>query len=260
MYLEVKDLNFDSKKMQNDYTITLFREKIRVIHMSGIFNEESFGELAEPHSHSHCEIFFHMKGTISVLVDGTPYKINPGDLRLYASGEIHSGRIESAQEMEWYQISIPVAAFYELPCGELLSQCFLKRKAGTKNRVHPQNFDDMLAILHQAEVLSQDHPTTPPLRYALLLQLLCYTSAAYASLRDDEKGNLILPEPLANALATVSADFCEIRSAKEIALRTHVSVSYLGYLFRTYLGCTPYAYLVGKKIEEAKKDYRRAHP
>ena len=245
-------MNFNNA-MHREYSITLDREVLRVVHTRGIFDVCGFGELAEPHSHAHCELFLNVKGCLSVLVDGTPYMIEPGDLRVYASGEIHSGKTDETQEMEWYQISIPIGAFYELPEGKRLSRCFLARKAGKKNRTHPDSFDKMVSLLAESFETEDGDSLTNVLRYSLVLQTLCLVSRAYEETVQEDGGNMLLPTALTAALALIGTDFRRLRTVGDIANEAHVSVSYLGYLFRTYLGCTPYAYLVGKKTEEAKK-------
>ncbi|MBQ4630931.1 MAG: helix-turn-helix transcriptional regulator [Clostridia bacterium] len=61
-----------------------------------------------------------------------------------------------------------------------------------------------------------------------------------------------MPNVVFEAIQYIYTNISKIESIKEIAENVNVSMSYLARLFKQHLGCSPYDYLVNRRIENAK--------
>jgi hypothetical protein len=58
------------------------------------------------HAHDHAEIFVHVLGKMDLFIENNIYSHHGNEIRVYAPQELHFGKADFDQNMEWYQISI----------------------------------------------------------------------------------------------------------------------------------------------------------
>lgn len=218
----------------------------RLTHVKGPLPPSFFEDV--PHSHDHCEIFVHLAGRLDVLVEQNLYRLFGGEIRVYRSGELHCGRSDGVEEMEWYQISLPHAFFLEEK-NKPLAPVLFAREAGYGNVFCPSSFDEIATLLREVfDTYGAENPLWQHYAEGALLRILCRLNEPgdhTVSTREDGS--------LSRILDVINAEFSRISTASELCERTHYSASYVNRLFHRQMGITPYQFLIAKKLNEAKK-------
>jgi len=221
--------------------------QIKLIHLKGTV-PLSFWEDA-PHSHDHCEIFIHIKGTLDIFVEKNLYHLNGNEIRLYRSGELHCGRADTEQDMEWYQISIPHRFFLEAAYAPLAPILF-DREAGCDNVFATSRQEELLEALTEVFDAYANHtPLFSLYGQSAVLRLLCLLNEPCRNRTVTEHQDQVLQQ----IIDRINTDFQSILGLGDLCRITHYSPSYLHRLFRSKLNVTPYQFLLGKKLNEAKK-------
>ncbi len=222
--------------------------QISLAHIKGVLQRSAWDPTA--HSHDHFELFVHIKGHIQIFVEENRYSLSGGEIRFYSAGELHGGDLGGDEEIEWYQINIP-AAFLSAPNGKALTRIFWDRKFGTGNVIRSQKQEEIVSMLENAFALYKNNdPLAMCYAQTVVVGLLCLIYA-------DENRLSSAAEKRTPALEKIFDmiyhDFANLSSVYDIAERTHFSVSYINKLFHTHVGVSPYQFLLGKKLDEAKK-------
>lgn len=220
---------------------------IKLTHVSGnIFPDFLNGEA---HSHEHCEIFVHITGNFSVFVEENFYEISNESIRVYSSDELHYGKFDVPQNMEWYQISIP-QKFFMKNGNEPLGKCMYQRKAGTKNVFEIKNFSQIVKMFEEAfEAYRNRNALYCHYCESAVIQMLCYINEEKFKICAETHEN----NPLREITDVVLADFSKISSVTDLSRACNYSVSYIHRLFKENLNITPYRFITDKKLAEAKK-------
>ena len=85
-------------------TESVFNDELKIYHVSGNVKKDFWCE--SYHSHAHAEIFVHVLGRMDLFIENKVYSHSGNEIRLYAPWELHFGKCDFDQDMEWYQISI----------------------------------------------------------------------------------------------------------------------------------------------------------
>ena len=80
---------------------TVAYDKIVIHHVSGHIKKDFWSE--SYHSHEHAEIFIHVLGQMELFIENNIYCHSGNEIRLYAPWELHFGKADFDQDMEWYQ-------------------------------------------------------------------------------------------------------------------------------------------------------------
>lgn len=221
--------------------------KISLTHIKG-YILPSFWDVA-PHSHDHCEIFIHIAGRLDVFVEQNVYQLYGNEIRLYRSGELHRGKIDITQDMEWYQISIP-RLFFENEENQGLSPVLFDRKPGENNMFISSKTEEMVFLLNEVfEEYRAENPLLEHYGKSAVIKILC--------LLNDKSKNIpartLESEALRKLLNTINSDFKSICTVEDLCNHTHYSASYINRLFKLHLGVAPYQFITAKKLNEAKK-------
>lgn len=218
--------------------------------LEGIVIVHTYGEVSPdfwempPHSHEHCEVFVHICGQLDIFVEQNLYHLSGEEIRVYRSNELHCGKSDKKQYMEWYQISIPLSFF----CNEqnsTLGDVLFKREAGTGNVFGTSRFQELVSLLKEAT------DTTGALSvhycHSAVLKLLCIINEKSNPHKADRKN-----ESFKTLTDAVRLNFKEISSVEDLSELTHYSSSYINKIFKEHLSITPYRFIIGKKLNEAK--------
>ncbi len=233
--------------MKKEQLITENFFGISVLHLSGSVPLSFWEDV--PHSHDHCEIFIHIKGTLDIFVEKNLYHVTGNEVRIYRSGELHCGKSSTVQEMEWYQISIP-RSFFSQSEYKPLSAILFDREAGNGNVFISENQEEILCLLKELFALhAASSPLFPAYYQGTVLRILCLLNAPCSNRHIRQHQDEVLQQ----IIHRVNTDFQEIASVQDLCRLTHYSASYLHRLFRQRLNITPYQWIIGKKLNEAKK-------
>lgn len=232
-------MNLENITLKNFYDIKL-------THISGNIFPDFLN--CEAHSHEHCEIFVHLTGIFNVFVEENFYKISDESIRIYSSEELHYGKFDVPQKMEWYQISIP-KKFFQRNGNELLGKCMYQRKAGTKNVFKIKNFSQIVEMFANAfKAYQNGNELYCHYCESAVIQMLCLINEEEMKICAQTHET----NPLREITDVVLLDFSKITSVADLSCACNYSVSYIYRLFKENLNITPYRFIMDKKLAEAK--------
>ena len=215
---------------------------IKIIHVSGEVTPDFWEEV--PHSHDHNEIFVHLCGELDIFVEKNLYHLSGGEIRIYRSNELHCGKTDKKQYMEWYQISIPYS-FFKTPRNKDFGRILFEREAGKENVFISKRNHELAELLKEAE--SKKGEFSKHYLYCAVLKLLCIINEADSTVLDVGENPIL--SKLTNA---VNTNFRELSSVEELGHMTHYSTSYINKVFKRHLNITPHRFIIEKKLSEAK--------
>lgn len=204
------------------------------------------------HMHSEFEVFFFLRGDVNYIVEQRIYPLEPGDILIFNSTELHYPTFRTDAEFERIVLHFNPALAQQLSTSRTqLLRRFLSRPHGEDNliRLPPHEIarfqelamqiqkeshsdaegDDVLAIVHLAELLvlldrGQKTDLQPDRLSPYVHQALCYISRT-------------LPQPI---------------SLSDIASALSVDRFYLDKLFKKEMGTTIYNYVLLKRLNQAR--------
>ena len=222
---------------------------IEIYHVHDALGTESVSLQNTPHSHDYFELTLHISGELDIFVEDAIYRLHGGEVRLYASGELHYGIKRKKAPSEWYQIKIP-SCFLEYAEGGLLMRIFLERRFGEGNVFVSAYHDEMVSILKNAFAFYHaENPFAQSYAKYGILQLLCLVNQA----ENNQKAEAYSSSALQTVLNLIGREYRDLMTVGDIAMRSHFSVSYINKLFQRHLCISPYQFLLGKKFDAAKK-------
>lgn len=242
---------------------------IRLVHVK----ETRLPSSAEriPHSHDHCEMFVHIAGNMDIFAEKTTYHLYGGEIRIYSSGELHCGNIGQKQHVEWYQVDFP-PEFLEFEGSKDLMKMFFDREFGTGNVFVPEDQEEICRLLSEIFACIDNDPLTVHFQRSALIQVLCRACRAYCDAqkacqsmqyeinRDNFSIENLHSEQKKDALNQmidmINEHYMQINSVEELCRIAHYSPSYVNRIFREGINISPYQFLIGKKLNEAKKVLR----
>ena len=229
-----------------------------------------------PHSHDHCEMFVHIAGDMDIFAEKTTYHLSGGEVRIYSAGELHCGNIGQKQQVEWYQIDFP-PEFMEFEGSGDLMKLFFDREFGVGNVFVPEDHGEICRLLSEIFTCSEEDALTGHFQQSALIQVLCRACRAWhkasmhqwagqnqkiAAKQRDEKGTWEFgnseykKDALHQIIEIVNQQYAQINTVEELCDISHYSPAYVNRIFREGINIRPYQFLIGKKLNEAKKVLR----
>lgn len=224
--------------MKDFYDIWLF-------HVKGDIDPASWRTM--PHSHEHHELFVHLSGEMDIYAENNIYHLSGGEIRFYSAGELHGGLLKS-RSAEWYQICLP-PAFSEFSDATLLTTLFTQRTFGVGNVFVSRRQEEIVRLL--AELFGyyrNEHPLREVFGKSTLIRILGLLCDPGERIAKDQYHIHVLNR----LIETVNAHFDTIETVRDLCEMTHYSTSYVNRLFRENLDISPYQFILGKKLNEAK--------
>lgn len=216
---------------------------ISIHYVNGIISPNFFQNT--PHSHDHCEIFIHEKGQMNIFVENTIYNHNSKEIRVYAPNELHFGKCESNQEMEWYQLSISKAF---LDQHRALGEIIFNRERGTHNVFTSKKYTEISALA--AEIIEKKNQNSPLLEnyfWGNITRILCILNEKNNNADICTNQNKSLQE----IIRFIDDHYLNIYTSRDLCKLTHFSVSYVYRLFKECLNTTPHQFITVKKLNKA---------
>ncbi len=214
------------------------------LHVKGVI-PPSFWQ-NEPHSHDHCEIFIHEKGEFDVFVEKTTYKHSSKEIRVYAPGELHFGSCSTAQEMEWFQLSVNHEFFKQ---HKQLGEIIIDREYGKNNVFTCKQHNELVSLaLEIEEKFKQHSPLATDYFISNVTKIFCIINekSNFSSVGTTQNKNL------QEIIRIINDNYVTIHSAKDLYNLTHFSISYIHKLFKTHLNITPHRFILLKKLNHAR--------
>lgn len=222
---------------------------IRLVHVDENRLAASGGKT--PHSHDHCEMFIHIAGEMDIFAEKTTYHLSGGEIRIYSAGELHCGNIGQKQHVEWYQIDFP-PEFRKFPGSKDLMKLFFDREFGVGNVFVPEDHEEICRLLSEIFACREEDALTGHFRQSALIQVLCRACRAWQKAKTER----IPKSALHQIIDIVNEQYAQISTVEELCILTHYSPSYVNRIFREGINISPYQFLIGKKLNEAKKELK----
>ena len=223
---------------------------IRLVHVKGERMPSSTDKI--PHSHDHCELFVHIQGNMEIFAEKTTYHISGGEIRIYSAGELHCGNIGQKQYVEWFQISFP-PEFFNVEENKVLMNLFLEREFGSKNVFVPQDHKEICELLYEIFNYREEDPLGAQFCQSAIIQVLCRANRAYQA---GQRNYIEKKDVLYQIIEVINEKYAQINSVQELSNLAHYSPAYVNRIFREGMNISPYQFLIGKKLNEAKKALR----
>ena len=220
---------------------------IRIVHVIG---KPDFQNNI-PHSHSHSEAFIHLSGEMDLFVENNIYKVTDHTVRLYASGELHGGRYSSnCRDVNWYQISLPHDFLSKEPY-TALGSVFFDRTPGEHNVFSSARRNELYACMGEIfSAFDEKNPLAECIAADNVIRVLCIINDSANNTSHYTAGNT---QRLNKIIEIINRESASINCVADLCRLTHYSNSYLSRMFRQALGTTPYKFIIGKKLDNAKK-------
>ena len=215
---------------------------IELHHVSGKIKKDFWCE--SYHSHAHAEIFVHILGRMELFIENNVYSHSGNEIRLYAPWELHFGKYDFDQDMEWYQISISNDFLKSYPD---LADRIVNREKGTKNVFVSKKHENILSLLEEIFIKSKGKLEKHYL-FANVIKILCILNEPENNIQVNQGKNHALQE----ILEITNQNLPRIKTVEDISSLVHFSSSYIQRLFKSNLNITPHQYINMKKLSIAK--------
>lgn len=224
-------------------TRTITHKDIIIHHVNGHVPHDFWTEAY--HSHDHAEIFIHIKGKMELFIENNVYYHNADEIRVYAPQELHFGKSDYDQDMEWYQITIYPSFLKAYPD---LFHKIIDRPKGFENVFISKKHKTLISLIEEI-YKKQESPLGQHYLWANIIKILCILSEPENTIYVSMGKN----ECLQKILETINQKLTYIKTIDDVSKYTHFSPSYIYRLFKNHLNITPHKYIVMKKLSIAKE-------
>ena len=224
-------------------TRTIRQKEIVLHHAKGLIKRDFWSE--SYHAHDHAEVFIHVSGEMELFIENNVYYHGANEIRIYAPGELHFGKSDRDQDMEWYQISIEPSFLEAYPA---LAHRIVNRPKGCENVFISTKHEAILSLI---EEIFKKYNTPLGEHYLLanIIKILCILNERENNVEVKMGKN----ECLQRILEAVNKNLMSIKTVDDITELTHFSSSYIHQLFKKHLNITPHKYVIMKKMSKAKE-------
>ena len=197
------------------------------------------------HIHDCVEVFFHLSGQVSFLIEDHLYPVSVGDAVLSRPNEIHMCLFERDAECEHYCLWIDAG---NVP--QLLSRLCTDAPVRNFTPSAQARIPTLLARLEEICSLknAELERTSCLMELLLLLQKSSFSSSESTQ----------MPTELRMILTDINENFARIHSVSELSQIDFISPATLNRWFRKHLQISPREYIESKKLAYACKLLRES--
>lgn len=197
-------------------------------------------------------LYYFIRGTGNIKIEGKQYQISDGDIFLIHSSELFHCSIDDNRYHERMVLHIDPRIVQQFPfnCQELLA-AFEQRPKGIANHipshlVRSSGLDKLISSIY--ENIQSTDSVSSVLTLCKTLELLAQLKQVLASsavlLQPPDKENMLIGQ----VLTYLNKHFTEEISLSEIAREFNVSDSYLSHLFKSCVGSSLWDYVIFLRI------------
>lgn len=206
-------------------------------------NAERQKKLFALHWHEHLELHYIFEGTALMTVNQQELLVEPGDLIVVNSNELHSGVTQTTPYSSYVVI-------FDIPD---LSEELAEQHMIFHTLIRKDPWIESLFGQLPAEMTRKEGGYKQMCR-AMVLQLLVYLSRNHMLQRLPAKDSLRRNrdlERLNAVLVYIAAHYTEQISNRQLADLIHLSEDRFGHLFREGIGMAPLQYINGMRLKKA---------
>lgn len=203
------------------------------------------------HIHTHLEIVYCIRGSVTFQVEGSVYTLQPGDLIITRMAETHCLLRESEfPEYERMMFYLDPALLKETLNGRLLKP-FLDRPLGAQNRYAAKDLPGEMIRACLEQLFHGPEQTTE-------MQALSYFLPVLQAIHDVwRKGNRESaqeePQSLgAQLVAYINRHLFEINGLNQLEDAFYISASQINRIFRNFTGSSVWRYVKLKRLFAAR--------
>lgn len=202
---------------------------------------QDFIEGREQHIHNECEIYIHLSGDVSFMVEDTIYPVSRGSIIITRPNEYHHCIYNSDKKHEHFWI------LFSSSGNEEWLKLFFERDAGRNNLLflNAAELEECIDLCHELRNGDCSDSIGNYFKFFKLLKLL--ESADTPVFKNE------FPKDLSLVLSFVGQNFMQPITVKDIAEVAHMSVNTLERKFLKSLKTTPNFYLREKRLANAVK-------
>lgn len=206
------------------------------------------------HWHAPGEIISPIEGTYTVTIAGKTVTLQPHDVLIIASGELHS--IRAPKTGERYIMNYSVSYFHQIQDMAELFNTFYPFRLVTRQE-DPELADQLFAVLAQIE---GEYFSTNVCRESEIMALMLHFFSIFGRYEHRQNSEQVLDYPKQQDYMRRFAELCayinnhctERLSVEDLASRAGFSVYHFSRLFKENTGMTCHNYLVARRIIYAK--------
>lgn len=195
------------------------------------------------HTHENYEIYYFIKGDADYVVEGTVYKLHPGDMLIIRIAEAHYLSIRSSACYERFVVNFLIDDFKDL----LLP--FNKRPLGKYNIFRHKDFSDNLWLYYLKKI--KDNKGDIIKQKSYLSALLCDIIDAYPTAM--QSTNHQFTDRATEIIRYINKNLTNELSLEKLCNKFFISKSQINRVFKQATGTTVWNYINIKRLFYAKE-------
>lgn len=208
-----------------------------------IYTENPLQEDFSMHMHEHLELYYFVSGNGTYVVEGSEYKLEPGDIILLNSGEGHYFRIDKMAPYKRLYIQFDKALFADFDEAQSLLAPFQNRENGQHNLYRKDDFDSSLfSILMNHLLTNVQNKKLQTVSY--LLPLLYEISEIFEGREQTPNSNSLSQD----IVRYINQNFLEEINLDFLCQKFSISKTHLCRIFKNATGATINNYITTKKL------------
>ena len=212
----------------------------------------------DSHSHSFCELLVFLSGNVTYSVEGTAYRLRPGDVMLIGSGEIHRPIIGEGKPYERYVAWMSEECFRktERMGGDFDPEfCFRDSARRKLYLLRPESalLQAIVQAFEKLTAVSEDRGEgRETLRNCTMGELLVCLNRAYLGTAHEMYEDIVSNEKVGEVISYINRNLCEPLTLDDLSARFFIGKFYLTRLFERHTGLTLHQYIIKKRLTAAR--------
>lgn len=194
----------------------------------------------ELHNHDFCEIYVHLSGDVTFMVESSIYNVSHGDIIITRPYENHHAFYHNNNQKKHYCV------FFHSDGNEYLLDLFFNRELGKNNLIIP-NAQTKEKIISYCNTLFTKELNELEKNIIFLKLINALTNSKKPAALSDE-----LPDILVESINYISKNLSRQIVIKDLAEINHVSIATLERIFKEHIGLTPSKYILNHRLSLAE--------
>lgn len=231
-------------------------QKTRYIYGKGCSLSHTVGMSAEKstlsylHRTKDCIIYYFIKGSGTVKIEGKKYTITEGDVILINPSELFMCEIygNTYHERLVLRVNHSIMENFSQDGSSMLLPLY-KRENGNKNHIPYDLVESIGAKKYLEEIFRYAESSLPSQKILAVCKTIELLNVVSEYLTSNKKPASAVSNTLINDVVNfINAHFHENVSVESIASEFHIDKSYLSHLFKEYVGIPLWNYVICKRV------------
>lgn len=227
-------------------------DDFRLFHLTDIGKQEF-----EFHYHDFDKVIILLSGSVTYMIEGRAYELQPYDIVLVNRNEIHRPLIDTRVPYERIIVYLSPGFLSAYQTGEYdLARCFQKARETHSHvlRMHSPQKRTLLDTIHRLEAASSSDGFAGQLYcQVLFLEFLILLNRTALSQKLDYANTFLADQRILTVLDFINENLSEELDVDRIAGRFHFSRYHLMRLFKQETGYTISRYITSKRLLAARE-------